>query len=108
MLHLQMLQNAIFAVNTRWPPAAPATAGLQSWSLGFAGRQDFGQLAARAVDAIIAVNATDGLPPLLLDPETGAAEGSAPISLGARGDSYLEYLLKSWLVDGKTNSTLLR
>lgn len=71
------------------------------------GRDDFGQLAARAVDAIIGLNATDGLPPFLLDPTTGAAADSAPISLGARGDSYVEYLLKAWLASGKRNSTLL-
>ncbi len=73
-----------------------------------AGRRDFGSLATRAVDAILALNATDGLPPFLLDPGSGAPAEGAPISLGARGDSYVEYLLKAWLVGGKRNATLLR
>lgn len=54
------------------------------------------------------LNATGGLPPFLLDPVSGAAEPSAPISLGARGDSYVEYLLKGWLIGGKRDDSLLR
>lgn len=72
------------------------------------GTDDFGRLAARAVDAIMRLNATGGLPPFLLDPVSGAAEPSAPISLGARGDSYVEYLLKGWLIGGKRDDALLR
>ena len=72
------------------------------------GTDEFGRLASRSVDAIIGINATGGMPPFLLDPESGAAERSAPISLGARGDSYVEYLLKAWLMGGKRNDTLLR
>jgi Glycosyl hydrolase family 47 len=74
----------------------------------FPGTDDFGRLAARAVDAIMRLNATGGLPPFLLDPVSGAAEPSAPISLGARGDSYVEYLLKGWLAGGKRDDALLR
>jgi len=59
------------------------------------------------VDAILATNASDGLPPFLLDPTTGEAAAGAAISLGARGDSYVEYLLKAWLAGGKRNGTLL-
>jgi Glycosyl hydrolase family 47 len=72
------------------------------------GTDNFGRLAARAVDVIMRLNATGGLPPFLLDPVSGAAEPSAPISLGARGDSYVEYLLKGWLVGGKRDDALLR
>ena len=72
------------------------------------GTDDFGRLAARAVDAIMQLNATGGLPPFLLDPVSGAAEPSAPISLGARGDSYVEYLLKGWLIGSKRDDALLR
>jgi Glycosyl hydrolase family 47 len=60
------------------------------------------------VDAIIGLKAAGGLPPFLLDPVSGKAEQSAPISIGARGDSYVEYLLKGWLMGGKRNTTLLK
>lgn len=40
------------------------------------------------------------LPPMFLDPLT-AAPASSVVTLGARGDSYFEYLLKAWLVRGK-------
>ena len=49
-------------------------------------------------------------PPLWLvkvDPETGHFAGNT-VSLGARGDSYHEYLLKQWLLSGKTDDGLLR
>jgi len=42
-----------------------------------------------------------------VDPETGHF-ASNTVSLGARGDSYYEYLLKQWLLSGKTDDGLLR
>ena len=45
----------------------------------------------------------DGLVPTYLDPETGAWN-SDHITLGALGDSYYEYLLKQWLLSGKTDT----
>lgn len=71
------------------------------------GRNDFGPLAATAVAAILATNASDGLPPFLLDPTTGEAAAGAAVSLGARGDSYVEYLLKAWIAGGKSDTALL-
>ena len=56
-------------------------------------------------------NAAAGfLHPLCLakvDPKTGRF-ASNTVSLGARGDSYYEYLLKQWLLSGKTDDALLR
>ncbi|KAK9793227.1 hypothetical protein WJX73_006594 [Symbiochloris irregularis] len=42
------------------------------------------------------------LKPLFLDPASGSFTSTA-ISLGAMGDSYYEYLLKAWLLKGKTD-----
>lgn len=44
----------------------------------------------------------DGLYPNYLNPKTGRW-GQQHISMGALGDSFYEYLLKSWLQSGKAN-----
>ncbi|XP_052789708.1 endoplasmic reticulum mannosyl-oligosaccharide 1,2-alpha-mannosidase-like [Mya arenaria] len=44
----------------------------------------------------------DGLVPIFINAQTGKLRNSATISVGARGDSYYEYLLKQWLQTGKT------
>ncbi|KAK9447362.1 glycoside hydrolase [Limtongia smithiae] len=52
---------------------------------------------AQQVMAVLAANRPrDGLPYTLIDPISGAFQGST-IGLGARGDSYYEYLLKQFL-----------
>ena len=43
----------------------------------------------------------DGLVPIFINAQTGALRSSATISVGARGDSYYEYLLKQWLQTDK-------
>eukprot|EP00041_Stephanoeca_diplocostata_P033223 m.1093250 g.1093250 ORF g.1093250 m.1093250 type:complete len:660 (-) comp24295_c0_seq4:2274-4253(-) len=45
---------------------------------------------------------TDGLVPIWINANSGKLKGSH-ITLGARGDSYYEYLLKQWLQSGKTD-----
>ena len=45
---------------------------------------------------------TEGLVPIFINPNTGSFRQYSTISLGARGDSYYEYLLKQWLQTGKT------
>lgn len=44
----------------------------------------------------------DGLVPIYINPNTGQFRSYATITLGARGDSYYEYLLKQWIQTGKT------
>lgn len=44
----------------------------------------------------------DGLVPIFINANTGKFRPSATITLGARGDSYYEYLFKAWLHSGKT------
>ena len=48
-----------------------------------------------------------GLVPIFVNAETGQFRPSATITLGARGDSYYEYLLKQWLQSGKTEDWLV-
>ena len=45
----------------------------------------------------------DGLVPIYINANTGKFRSSGTITLGARGDSYYEYLLKVWLQTGKKN-----
>ncbi|GAB1607422.1 endoplasmic reticulum mannosyl-oligosaccharide 1,2-alpha-mannosidase-like isoform X1 [Argonauta hians] len=47
----------------------------------------------------------DGLVPIFINAQTGKFRNTATITIGARGDSYYEYLLKQWLQTGKTNNT---
>ena len=43
---------------------------------------------------------TDGLVPIFVNANTGKFSGNT-ITLGARGDSYYEYLLKQWFQSGQ-------
>ncbi len=49
----------------------------------------------------------DGLAPIFVDPVTGTLAGGL-MTLGARGDSYYEYLLKQWLLSGKKDDAFLQ
>lgn len=44
----------------------------------------------------------DGLVPVFINPNTGKFHAGSEIKLGARGDSYYEYLLKQWIQTGKS------
>ncbi|KAK5642975.1 hypothetical protein RI129_009142 [Pyrocoelia pectoralis] len=44
----------------------------------------------------------DGLVPIFINAHTGQFRTHSTITLGARGDSYYEYLLKQWIQTGKT------
>ena len=50
---------------------------------------------------------TDGLAPFCVDPGTGKVSGGV-LTLGARADSYYEYMLKQWLIGGKQQDAFLR
>ncbi|ENN73509.1 hypothetical protein HUJ04_008501 [Dendroctonus ponderosae] len=45
---------------------------------------------------------TDGLVPIFINANNGQFRAYATITLGARGDSYYEYLLKQWIQSEKT------
>ena len=48
-----------------------------------------------------------GLVPIYINPHSGSLRTGSTITLGARGDSYYEYLLKHWLQSGKSIRYLL-
>ncbi|XP_064535896.1 endoplasmic reticulum mannosyl-oligosaccharide 1,2-alpha-mannosidase [Drosophila montana] len=59
-------------------------------------------------DKIHALDKSHGLVPIFINANTGTFRNYATISLGARGDSYYEYLLKQWLQTGrKDNDNLI-
>ncbi|XP_050736530.1 endoplasmic reticulum mannosyl-oligosaccharide 1,2-alpha-mannosidase-like [Eriocheir sinensis] len=45
---------------------------------------------------------TEGLVPIFINAQTGQWRSHSTITLGARGDSYYEYLLKQWVQTGRT------
>nr|KAG5712455.1 hypothetical protein BaRGS_011429 [Batillaria attramentaria] len=49
----------------------------------------------------------NGLVPIFINANSGQFRGSSTITLGARGDSYYEYLLKQWLQSGKKLTVFL-
>lgn len=68
----------------------------------------------RFADAVERINAIvhglekeNGLVPIFINANTGQFRTFATVSLGARGDSYYEYLLKQWLQSGKRQTDQL-
>ena len=55
------------------------------------------------MDHIYAQSKKDGLVPLFINANTGYFRSGATITLGARADSYYEYLAKQWIQTGKKN-----
>nr|CAD7437405.1 unnamed protein product [Timema bartmani] len=49
-----------------------------------------------------ALDKTDGLVPIFINANTGNFRSYSTITMGARGDSYYEYLLKQWIQTGRT------
>lgn len=45
---------------------------------------------------------TEGLVPIFINAQTGQWRAHSTITLGARGDTYYEYLLKQWIQTGRT------
>ncbi|XP_039764004.1 endoplasmic reticulum mannosyl-oligosaccharide 1,2-alpha-mannosidase isoform X1 [Pararge aegeria] len=67
----------------------------------------FEEAAAAVSDKIHQLPKRNGLVPIFINPNTGTFLQHATITLGARGDSYYEYLLKQWIQTGKTINYLL-
>lgn len=61
----------------------------------------FEKVAARVNLKIHELDKNEGLVPIFINANTGQFRNFATISLGARADSYYEYLLKQWLQTGK-------
>ncbi|CAH0716043.1 unnamed protein product, partial [Brenthis ino] len=67
----------------------------------------FEDAAASVSEKIHQLPKKHGLVPIFINPNTGHFLPHATITLGARGDSYYEYLLKQWLQTGKTINYLV-
>mmetsp|Transcript_212 Transcript_212/g.267 ORF Transcript_212/g.267 Transcript_212/m.267 type:complete len:655 (+) Transcript_212:88-2052(+) len=73
------------------------------------GDQTFSELASKAMDALRKARKnlskdTNAIPPIYLDPTSGQFEfRSQTRTLGARADSYYEYLLKQWVLNGRSS-----
>uniref|UniRef100_A0A182VQB7 alpha-1,2-Mannosidase n=1 Tax=Anopheles minimus TaxID=112268 RepID=A0A182VQB7_9DIPT len=61
----------------------------------------FEKVASRVNLKIHELDKNEGLVPIFINANTGQFRNFATISLGARADSYYEYLLKQWLQTGK-------
>ena len=93
------------AYNPRWANGASsisevATLGLELEALSLAtGDPVYRSLSRRISGHLAAVRPPLGLFTLFIDPASGRML-DAPVSLGARGDSAYEYMLKGWIAGG--------
>ncbi|EDW82954.2 uncharacterized protein Dwil_GK22601 [Drosophila willistoni] len=66
------------------------------------------RMASGVNEKLHSLDKTHGLVPIFINANTGTFRNYATISLGARGDSYYEYLLKQWIQTGrKDNDNLI-
>uniref|UniRef100_A0A1I8PBE7 alpha-1,2-Mannosidase n=1 Tax=Stomoxys calcitrans TaxID=35570 RepID=A0A1I8PBE7_STOCA len=64
-------------------------------------------VAHRVNEKVHGLEKNSGLVPIFINANTGTFRNYATISLGARGDSYYEYLLKQWIQTGHKGSDFL-
>ncbi|XP_026681851.1 endoplasmic reticulum mannosyl-oligosaccharide 1,2-alpha-mannosidase [Diaphorina citri] len=67
----------------------------------------FEDASSRVSEIVHSLNKIDGLVPIYINPFSGKFKDNSEIKLGARGDSYYEYLLKQWIQTGKTKQFLI-
>ncbi|KAK0177418.1 hypothetical protein PV328_001474 [Microctonus aethiopoides] len=95
------------AHSPKWGPDS-STSEVTSIQLEFrdlsrsTGQSRFETAAAKVSEHVHNLEKYDGLVPIFINANTGLFRDHATITLGARGDSYYEYLLKQWLQTGKT------
>ncbi|XP_046401043.1 endoplasmic reticulum mannosyl-oligosaccharide 1,2-alpha-mannosidase isoform X1 [Ischnura elegans] len=66
------------------------------------GDPTFEDTVAKVSEHVHQLPKTEGLVPIYINTNTGQFRSYATITLGARGDSYYEYLLKQWIQTGRT------
>ncbi|XP_019892284.2 endoplasmic reticulum mannosyl-oligosaccharide 1,2-alpha-mannosidase isoform X1 [Musca domestica] len=64
-------------------------------------------VAHRVNEKVHALEKNNGLVPIFINANTGTFRNYATISLGARGDSYYEYLIKQWIQTGHKGNDFL-
>eukprot|EP00039_Didymoeca_costata_P019683 m.338531 g.338531 ORF g.338531 m.338531 type:complete len:619 (-) comp18457_c0_seq1:83-1939(-) len=67
------------------------------------GDPKYDEAVTKVMEKVRALPKKDGLVPIFINADSGHFKGST-ITLGARGDSYYEYLLKQWLQSGKKDN----
>lgn len=72
-----------------------------------AGEPNYEDAVAKVSEKIHHLPKTDGLVPIFINANTGTFRSFSTISLGARGDSYYEYLLKQWLQTNRKENPYL-
>ncbi|XP_014218998.1 endoplasmic reticulum mannosyl-oligosaccharide 1,2-alpha-mannosidase [Copidosoma floridanum] len=91
----------------RWNPDSSA-AEIASLQLEYrdlsrsSGQPRFEQAVAKVSEHLHQLEKFDGLVPIFINANTGLFQEHSAITLGARGDSYYEYLLKQWIQTGRT------
>ena len=68
----------------------------------FSGNSKYENAVSRVSELIHNLEKDTGLVPIFINANTGKFRTHSTITMGARGDSYYEYLLKQWLQTGKT------
>lgn len=72
------------------------------------GHPDLGKLAREVIAKIDnSRDCEEGVCPTWVNPHSGVVHGDK-LSLGSRGDSYYEYLLKHWILTGKQDKALFK
>jgi len=66
------------------------------------GDQKYEEASERVTSHIHSLPKPDGLVPIFINADTGQFRQQSAITMGARGDSYYEYLIKQWIQTGKT------
>jgi len=66
------------------------------------GNSKYEEAVSRVSEKVHLQPKTSGLVPIYINANTGKFRQYSTITLGARGDSYYEYLLKQWLQTGRT------
>ena len=95
------------AHSPKWGPDS-STSEVTSIQLEFrdlsrsTGEPKYEEAVAKVSEHVHQLEKHDGLVPIFINANTGQFREFATITLGARGDSYYEYLLKQWLQTGKT------
>ncbi|XP_063986512.1 endoplasmic reticulum mannosyl-oligosaccharide 1,2-alpha-mannosidase [Diachasmimorpha longicaudata] len=95
------------AHHPKWGPDS-STSEVTSIQLEFrdlsriTGQPRFEAAVAKVSEHVHNLEKYDGLVPIFINANTGLFREYATITLGARGDSYYEYLLKQWVQTGRT------
>ena len=66
------------------------------------GNSKYEKAVSRVSELVHNLDKDTGLVPIFINANTGKFRSHSTITMGARGDSYYEYLLKQWIQTGKT------